>query len=139
MSTPKVIKGSCLCAQIQYEATGDVLNATMCHCNDCRKVSGSAFVTNSIYLKEQLRILSGEHLLKTFDKETDAGNVLSRSFCSNCGSPLFITSKNHPGAQVVSVGSMDFASGKNEWQPRDEYYSHRRAEWFPELTCTRKV
>lgn len=52
MSSDELIKGSCLCNQIQYEVTGPAQMRTMCHCKDCRKVSGSAFVTNSIYGKQ---------------------------------------------------------------------------------------
>lgn len=82
--------------------------------------------------------MTGDLLLKTFDKETDSGNVISRSFCPNCGSFLFIASKAHPDIRVVTAGSMDFVNGKSEWAPRDEYFATRRADWLPELDCTRK-
>lgn len=52
MSTANIIKGSCLCQEIQYEVTGAPQITLLCHCDDCRKVTGSVFMANSIYQKD---------------------------------------------------------------------------------------
>lgn len=38
------MQGGCLCGAVRYEATGRPHNVTHCHCADCRRSSGAAFV-----------------------------------------------------------------------------------------------
>lgn len=51
MANEKVISGSCLCRQIRYEATGAPVMNMLCHCENCRKATGSFCMANSMYLK----------------------------------------------------------------------------------------
>src|SRR5437762_12413499 len=39
------IKGGCLCGAVRYTAEADPTSATVCHCRDCQKFTGSAFAT----------------------------------------------------------------------------------------------
>jgi len=41
------IKGGCLCGAVRYTAQADPTSATVCHCRDCQKFTGSAFAANS--------------------------------------------------------------------------------------------
>lgn len=89
-----------------------------------------------------MSILSGEALLKTFDDAaTDSGNVLHRSFCSECGSTLF-TKRSVDGVEgpgmIVSSGTMDFTGGQ-EWVPMREVFCKDRASWLPDFETTDKV
>ncbi|MFT7409338.1 MAG: hypothetical protein ACI9GJ_001314, partial [Parasphingorhabdus sp.] len=43
MPTEQVISGSCLCGAIRYSASASPLFQVHCHCQDCRKNTGSAF------------------------------------------------------------------------------------------------
>jgi hypothetical protein len=49
---PSVITGSCLCGEIRYEVSGVPVTTLLCHCDNCRKCTGSSFMANSFYLKE---------------------------------------------------------------------------------------
>ena len=44
--------GSCLCQSIKYTVTGEPLTFRVCHCVNCKKASGSAFMTNAFYKDE---------------------------------------------------------------------------------------
>lgn len=48
----KVIQGSCVCEKIHYELTGPPITNIICHCDNCRKITGSVFMANSAYTKE---------------------------------------------------------------------------------------
>lgn len=37
-------QGSCLCVGIHYEVHGDIGELSVCHCKNCQKVNGSAFL-----------------------------------------------------------------------------------------------
>ena len=81
------VSGSCLCGSVQYEIKGDANRFYHCHCQRCRKTTGSGHASNILVTPESsLSWKQGEELLKTF-KVPDAERFYN-CFCSNCGSPL---------------------------------------------------
>ncbi|MCG6872181.1 MAG: GFA family protein, partial [Gammaproteobacteria bacterium] len=98
-------KGSCLCGGISFEIDGDFDSFFLCHCQRCRKDTGSAHAANLFSSTARLRWLSGQDRAKTFRLGSTRH---ARSFCSDCGSAL-------PGLQmdgsllVVPAGCLDSA------------------------------
>lgn len=77
--------GSCLCQSVQYTLTGVDKGAVLCHCDNCQRVTGSAFAHNYRFLKSNIAFQKGEELVKSYlDSNTKSGNPLKRHFCSNC-------------------------------------------------------
>ena len=64
----KPIRGSCLCGGVRFEANPPFLQANHCHCDRCRKHSGTAVCTQARVLREQFRLLRGEELIKVYGK-----------------------------------------------------------------------
>jgi hypothetical protein len=83
------IRGSCLCGGVTYEIERAVGPAEFCHCNRCRKTSGSNALLTMRVRTEDYRLLSGRELMRSY-----AAPVLYRPpayvswFCSVCGSPM---------------------------------------------------
>lgn len=76
---------TCLCKSVQIEVTGEDKNAVLCHCDNCRQASGSAFMYNHRFMKSHITVLKGENLLKVYDdKATKSGATLYRHFCGSC-------------------------------------------------------
>ncbi|OJJ68924.1 hypothetical protein ASPBRDRAFT_32684 [Aspergillus brasiliensis CBS 101740] len=135
-TTPQTITGSCLCGGIQYEVTGDAMKQVMCHCDNCRKFTGSSFMANSFLQESQLTIKSGESLIQSYtDNKVDSGNTLNRRFCRVCGSPVYITSSQAEGFVVVPTGTMDGEAAR-KWKPQVEFYCRARREYLPEVEGT---
>jgi Glutathione-dependent formaldehyde-activating enzyme len=44
--------GSCLCQAIRYELVEEPFRRVLCHCIECKKATGSAFMANSWYNKD---------------------------------------------------------------------------------------
>ena len=88
------VRGRCLCGHVVYEIAGPVGPANYCHCEDCRRCTGSAFNIGVRCETAGFRILSGA--TKGFTKRGDSGNELTRNFCPECGSPIFTSSLRHP-------------------------------------------
>jgi len=63
------IKGGCLCGAVRYTAEADPTGATVCHCRDCQKFTGSAFAALVRVAKEAVTI---EGALKTFSASAAA-------------------------------------------------------------------
>src|SRR5256714_13753463 len=81
----QIIRGSCLCGGVRFEVDPPFIQASHCHCERCRKHSGTAVCTQARVLREQVRLLQGKELIKGYGK----GEGAVKAFCSNCGSSLF--------------------------------------------------
>jgi len=97
--------GRCLCGSVTYEYAGRVGPASYCHCEDCRRCTGSAFNVGVRMRLADFRVSSGDP--KGFTKRADSGQELTRHFCSDCGSPLFTSSPKHPEHVYVKAGTLD--------------------------------
>ena len=79
--------GGCLCGAVQYEIAGELPAIQVCHCQDCRKASGSAFATNIPVKRDNFTVVRGAEELGAFPSVTRPGK--SRVFCQRCGSQLY--------------------------------------------------
>ena len=102
---PISARGHCLCGHVRYEYDGPVGPANYCHCEDCRRCTGSAFNIGVRFEAARLRFVSGAP--KGFTKRGDSGNELTRHFCPQCGSPIFTSSPRHPEFVYVKAGTLD--------------------------------
>ena len=90
-----MIRGSCLCSGVRFEADRAVGPFELCHCPRCRKASGSAFVAGLGVRPDDFRWLSGTELVQTFEAPIREGPPAYRAaFCSRCGSPVPIARTN---------------------------------------------
>ena len=115
--------GSCLCGGIQFEIHQEVGPVQICHCIQCRKAQGSAFVTNTPIQEENFKLVSGRDLLRSF--ESSPGK--QRVFCKNCGSPIFSKTEKLPGVVRIRVGTLD---GDINTKALAHFYVAHKANWF---------
>jgi len=97
--------GSCLCGAIKYEVNGEPVRTAVCHCDDCRKATGSSYATNFFFKEEDIVVTEGTP--KEFQHKSDAGNTMTKQFCGNCGSQLFGIGTGSPGVKHVKAGTLD--------------------------------
>lgn len=50
--------GSCLCSAIKYEITGDPFTYLVCHCINCKKATGAAFMANAFFRTDVRKIFT---------------------------------------------------------------------------------
>jgi hypothetical protein len=99
------IRGGCLCGAVRYAATVEQAAATVCHCRDCQRFTGSAFATLVAVPKEALTI---DGAMRTFSSPGGSGQPLLRHFCSECGASLAEESPSRrPGVLILNVGTFD--------------------------------
>ena len=48
--------GGCACGQVRYQINDDPLFTYACHCTDCQRTTGSAFVIHSTVAKVDFEI-----------------------------------------------------------------------------------
>ena len=99
-----VFSGKCLCGDITYKCHAGPSVIFNCHCEDCRRATGSVFGTNFFVPEDELEIF-GE--VSSYSHTADSGSVMTKRFCPNCGSLLF--GNNSAKSNVVSIraGTVD--------------------------------
>ena len=55
-------KGSCLCGETIFLLKGKPEGTAVCHCDDCKKLTSSAFSIVAGYKKENVEFLAKTHL-----------------------------------------------------------------------------
>ena len=117
--------GQCLCGQISYELSGDVIATAVCHCDHCQRQSGGAFSVNLIAMENQLSV-SGE--LTTFEDrgENDDAVYVYRRFCGSCGSPIYSAMIEPAGLIAVKAGTLD---DKSAVAPNVEAWCEHKQPW----------
>jgi hypothetical protein len=91
------LRGSCLCGGVKFELTEAPDTLRYCHCDSCKKLSGSTATVNGRVPSTAIRIVEGEELLQTFQPTEGT----SKTFCLACGSNLF--GGGWPESEVASV------------------------------------
>ncbi len=97
-----MLRGSCLCGRVAYEAEATVETIAHCHCETCRKAHGAAFSSIASVPRERVRWVRGEDLLSAY--ESSPGKV--RRFCSVCGSQLVAERDGAPNV-MLRLGCLD--------------------------------
>lgn len=72
----------CLCGAIKMELTGEPLAQAYCHCDDCQRVHGAAYVPVVMYPVAATRIVSGEPSMWKL-------KTTARATCRECGTRMF--------------------------------------------------
>ena len=91
------LRGSCLCGGIKFEVTQAPETLRYCHCESCKKLSGSIGTVNGRVPSNAIRILAGKELLQTFQPAEGS----AKTFCRTCGSNLF--GGGWPDSETTSV------------------------------------
>lgn len=99
-----VFSGKCLCGNVTYKCHAEPTVIFNCHCEDCRRATGSVFGTNFFVPEDELEIF-GE--VSSYSHTADSGSAMTKRFCPNCGSLLF--GNNSAKSNVVSIraGTVD--------------------------------
>lgn len=83
------IKGSCLCGKITFEIDKAVGPFEICHCNRCRKVSGSNGMAAVGVNTQDYRFLTGaKHITRFTAPILESPPAYQVDFCCHCGSPV---------------------------------------------------
>jgi len=103
MAAPRT--GGCLCGRIRYESAGEPVFSLQCHCRDCQRQSGTAYVAAVRMPAAGFRITQGEP--KRYVSRSDAGNEIARVFCGACGAPLYVQVSTRPDLVGIRASSFD--------------------------------
>lgn len=115
--------GQCLCGGVKYTIVKEPLYMGQCHCDDCRRSTGTGHASLAFFKREDVQI-EGE--TTRYASKTDSGSTITRHFCSICGSTVFGHNSNSKDNIGIPVGTVDDSSW---FKPEFIVYHKRKPSW----------
>ena len=99
-------EGGCACGAVRYKLTQPPLIVNCCHCRDCQRLTGSAFVVN---LWIERRFVETDHSrLSSVMLTAGSGKPHEVFRCPGCGTALWSKYHAAPGDTVLlRAGTLD--------------------------------
>jgi hypothetical protein len=126
--------GGCMCGAVRYELTSEPFDCGWCHCRTCQLSSGTPAQPFASIKRGDWVVISGADSLRS----VRSSNFGQRSFCAQCGTPLYVTVEHQPETLDFSVVTLDdpdavppefhiFWGSKIAWfNPGDDLPKHDR-------------
>jgi len=100
--------GKCLCGEVTYVAEGQPIVVAQCHCEECRRLSGTGHTIGAMFKSEAVTV-SGK--LGEFIYSSSKDSEVKKAFCPKCGSPIYGKNTRLADHLTLTLGTMDDASG----------------------------
>ncbi|KAL2407232.1 hypothetical protein ABEF95_004236 [Exophiala dermatitidis] len=127
---PAMPSGSCFCGNIKVEYTGDPAMTALCHCADCRKISGGLYSYNIVVPSSNFTVSDGTP--KEISKTADSGKTIINGFCPECGTTLYRYGDSFggkDGMRIIKAGILDDVGVINSNKPGVELFAPERVKW----------
>ena len=136
-------EGGCACGTVRYRLTSEPLFTNCCHCLNCQRQTGSAFVINLLIEADRVELLAGDP--QPVDVPRDDGSMQRIFRCPDCQVAVF-SEYGRREVRFVRAGTLDepwsvtpdahiFTRSKVSWvglpesAPAFEVYYDSKALW----------
>jgi len=97
--------GGCACGNVRYRLTSGPMWVNCCHCHNCQKQTGSAFVINALIETDRIEITAGRFEITTV--ESGGGGVHDIHRCADCRTAMWSDYGHRSWLRFVRVGTLD--------------------------------
>lgn len=115
------ITGGCLCGGLRYVVQGPLSSLVDCHCIDCRRSSGAAYVTWGTVRRTGFELSAG-----TLRRIPHANRL--RGFAACCGTPILFEEAADAETVDVTIASLD---QPGLFAPEKAIWTEDRLPWVP--------
>ncbi len=99
-------EGGCACGAVRYRLAAEPMIVHACHCRDCQRITGSAFVLN-LWIERRFVEATGASP-RSFTLPAGSGHGHDVFFCDACGTTLWSRYHAPPGDTLfVRAGTLD--------------------------------
>jgi hypothetical protein len=116
--------GQCACGQTRFRLVVGPMFTHCCHCSQCQRLTGSAFVLNAIIENDNIELLSGEVILTPGPSESGRAHDIYR--CGNCMTAVWSDYGGRSNYRFVRVGILDDPSAIT---PDAHIYTRSKLDW----------
>jgi hypothetical protein len=97
--------GGCACGSVRYRMESAPMFVHCCHCRDCQRQTGSAFVLNALIETTRVAVRSGE--TAPYLMPTESGRPHNIFRCRICGTATWSEYGGVKALRFVRVGTLD--------------------------------
>jgi hypothetical protein len=115
-------EGGCACGEVRYRLTSEPLIVHCCHCLNCQRQTGSAFVINILIEADQVELVSGEPQPVPVPRGSKKQKIWR---CPTCQIAVF-SQYTTPKIRFVRAGTLDDPSSV---EPDVHIYTRSKLPW----------
>ncbi len=119
------LAGGCACGAVRYRLGSAPMFVHCCHCRDCQRQTGSAFVINALIEADRVELQSGDP--QPFAMPTDSGRPHHVYRCPTCGTAVWSEYGGLKVLRFVRVGTLDDPSALT---PDVHIYIRSKLPWI---------
>jgi hypothetical protein len=120
-------EGGCACGAVRYKVTAPPLIVHACHCRDCQRLTGTAFVTN-MWIERRF-VEANDAPLYSAMVPAGSGKPHEVFRCAKCGTALWSKYHAAPGDTVLlRAGTLDHPESVT---PDVHIFIRSKVPWLP--------
>ena len=119
------LEGGCSCGAVRYRLASAPMFVHCCHCLDCQRQTGSAFVLNALIETARVQLLGQEPV--RFEMPTDSGQPHGIYRCAACGVAVWSEYGGVAKLRFVRVGTLD---DPRAMPPDVHIYTRSKQPWI---------
>ena len=148
------LEGGCACGAVRYRLKSGPMFVHCCHCSDCQRQVGSAFVINALIETDRIEMLCGEVAPTAMPTDSGRPHIVYR--CPTCGTTIWSDYGERKVLSFLRATTLDdraalspdvhiFTRSKLPWValpddvPAVEVYYDMEKLWPPESLARRKA
>lgn len=120
-----MLEGGCACGALRYRMRTAPMFVHCCHCKDCQRQTGTAFVLNALIEADRVELLSGDP--QPCAMPTDSGKPHRVFRCPACGTAAWSEYGGLDKLRFVRVGTLDEPSAL---APDVHIYTRSKLPWI---------
>ncbi len=117
-------EGGCACRAVRYRLRDAPMFVNCCHCFECQRHTGSAFVINAIIETDRIEILAGAP--EPVPVPTTSGRPHDVYRCPSCRTGLWSDYGRRPALRFVRVGTLD---APHSLRPDAHIFTESKVPW----------
>lgn len=118
------LTGSCVCGSIRFHLVREPLFTHACHCNDCQKITGSAFAMSTFVHADDLTTIAGDPFVVEQPTKTGTRSVF---LCPHCQTVVWADATGSEHVKIVRPGVL---ANKQAIHPQAHIWVLRRQAWL---------
>jgi len=116
-------EGGCACGEVRYRLTSDPLFVNCCHCLNCQRQTGSAFVINLLIETDRVELVAGDPQAVSVPRSGGKKQKIWR--CPSCQVAVY-SQYTSPRVRFVRGGTLDDPSSV---EPDVHIFTRSKLPW----------
>ncbi len=118
------LTGRCACGSVRYQLLAQPMFVNCCHCEDCQRLTGSAFVINAVIETKAIKLIRGKPQAVPVPREHGPHDIYR---FGKCQTAVWSDYGHRPNIRFVRVGTLDHAGAL---KPDAHIFTRWKVKWI---------